>query len=228
LSPQLVERVKVLLREPHSVSTLRPPNVACHAAPQELTAIVYLGERPLAFMAITGGAFVGHSKWSFRGSHSPRLPTERLSAGGGCKAGAMAMIVAVTDSNRKSRNDMGRTLPQGTEDKKRKPKSPQASPRFSRLQPHQGSASAVLRQRLWRRHPRLRWWKPARPPRPELQQSIQQGQTTPLAIAARDLVSSPLTAQITRKSLKDSRKRGRPTPARSKCGRKGRRQSFSY
>jgi hypothetical protein len=58
-SPQLIERVKVLLREPHSVSACRPPNVAGHAAPQELAAFVYLGEGPLAFMA-TVGAFLGH------------------------------------------------------------------------------------------------------------------------------------------------------------------------
>jgi len=37
------------------------------------------------------------------------------------------MIVAVTDSNRKSRNDMGKTLPHGTEHKK-EAQVPQASP----------------------------------------------------------------------------------------------------
>jgi hypothetical protein len=52
--------VKVLLREPHFVSTHRPPNVAGHAALQELASVVYLGEGPLAFMAIAGGVFVGH------------------------------------------------------------------------------------------------------------------------------------------------------------------------
>jgi hypothetical protein len=58
-SLQLIERVKVLLRKPHSVSACRPPDVARHAALQELAAIVYLGEGPFAFMAIASGDFIG-------------------------------------------------------------------------------------------------------------------------------------------------------------------------
>jgi hypothetical protein len=37
-------------------------NIAGHAAPQKLAAIVYLGEGALALAAIAAGSFVGHSK----------------------------------------------------------------------------------------------------------------------------------------------------------------------
>jgi hypothetical protein len=55
-----MKQAQVFLRYPYLVAAGRPPDIAGHAAPQKLTAIVDLDERALAFMTIIGGALFGH------------------------------------------------------------------------------------------------------------------------------------------------------------------------
>jgi hypothetical protein len=59
-SSHTIEGAGVLLGPAYFGAARRPPNIAGHATPQELAAVVYLGERTLAFVAIAGGAFLGH------------------------------------------------------------------------------------------------------------------------------------------------------------------------
>jgi len=61
LSPShTIEGAEVLLGQPYFGAARRPPNIAAHATPQELATVVNLRERTLAFVAIAGGAFLGH------------------------------------------------------------------------------------------------------------------------------------------------------------------------
>jgi len=55
-----IEGAEVLLGKPDFVTTRRPPNVAARAAFQKPATVVYFHERALAFVAIAGGAFLGH------------------------------------------------------------------------------------------------------------------------------------------------------------------------